>query len=63
MFDKLYSHYKDSWDYEMKLRNANMTYKQAEKKARKQEEWVPAQRKVNYKLKGGIRFEWIWRRY
>ena len=40
MFDKLYSHYKDSWDYEMRLRNANMTYKQAEKKARRQEEWV-----------------------
>ena len=43
MFDKLYSHYKDNWDYEMRLRKANMTYKQAEKKARRQEEWVPAE--------------------
>lgn len=42
MFDKLYSHYKDNWDYEMRLRKANMTYKEAEKKAKRQEEWVPA---------------------
>ncbi len=34
MFDKLYSHYKDNWDYEMRLRKANMTYKEAEKKAK-----------------------------
>lgn len=40
MFDKLYKHYKDDWDYEMRLRKANMTYKQAEKKAKRQEEWV-----------------------
>lgn len=40
MFNKLYEHYKNNWDYEMKLSNANMTYKEAFIKSQQEEEWL-----------------------
>ena len=40
LFNKLYSHYKDTFDLEMRLKNANMTYSEAYKKAMKDEEWI-----------------------
>ena len=39
MFNRLYSHYKNDWDLEMRLRNANVTYAEAFEKAQKAEEW------------------------
>lgn len=39
MFFKLYQHYKDTFDLEMRLRNANMTYEDAYESAEKAEEW------------------------
>ena len=39
MFNKLYGHYKDNWDFEMKLSNANMTYKDAYVRAQQEDEW------------------------
>lgn len=40
MFNKLYGHYKDTWDLEMRLKNANMTYEEAYIKSMKDEEWI-----------------------
>lgn len=39
MFYKLYGHYKDNFDYEMRLRNANVTYEEAFQKQQADEEW------------------------
>lgn len=39
-FNKLYQHYKNNWDFEMKLRAANMTYAEAFFKSQKDEEWI-----------------------
>ena len=39
MFNKLYGHYKDMWDLEMRLTNANKTYRQAFAESQKAEEW------------------------
>lgn len=39
MFNKLFRHYKNVFDLEMKLKWANMTYKQYEAKIRAQDEW------------------------
>ncbi len=39
MFNKLYKHYKNDWDLEMRLNHANMTYDQAYQKSQKSEEW------------------------
>lgn len=39
MFNKLYGHYKNNWDLEMRLSNANMTYREAYIKSQKDEEW------------------------
>lgn len=39
MFSKLYQHYKNSFDTEMRLTKANMTYAEAEIKSQKEEEW------------------------
>lgn len=39
MFNKLYSHYKDNFDTEMRLYNANVTYEEAYEQAQKAEEW------------------------
>ena len=40
MFNKLYGHYKNNWDYEMRLTQANTTYAEAFIKAQKDEEWL-----------------------
>ena len=39
LFNKLYGHYKEDWDLEMRLRTANMTYAEAYEKMQKEEEW------------------------
>lgn len=39
MFNKLYGHYKNDWDFEMRLTQKNMTYAEAYNKAQKDEEW------------------------
>ena len=39
MFNKLYGHYKDNWDLELRLFHANMTYKDAFVKSQQDEEW------------------------
>lgn len=39
MFNKLYSHYKSTWDLEMRLTKANMTYEDAWNKSQAEEEW------------------------
>ena len=39
MFNKLYEHYKADFDLEMRLKNANMTYEEAFRKAQASEEW------------------------
>lgn len=39
LFSKLYQHYKDDWDLEMNLRNANVTYAEAFVRSQKSEEW------------------------
>ena len=39
MFNKLYGHYKDMWDMEMRLTQANMTYAEAYAKSQQDEEW------------------------
>ena len=38
-FNKFYKHYKDTFDLETRLRNANMTYQEAFRKTQKSEEW------------------------
>ncbi len=39
MFNKLYKHYKDNFDLEMRLNNANVTYAEARARQIKSEEW------------------------
>ena len=39
-FNKLYQHYKDDFDLEMRLKNSNTTYAEAYKKAEADEEWI-----------------------
>ena len=39
-FFKFYKHYKDTFDIEMRLKNANMTYSEASRKAQEAEEWL-----------------------
>ena len=39
MFNKLYGHYKDTWDFEMRLSHINMTYEEAFIKSQQDEEW------------------------
>ena len=39
MFNKLYGHYKDMWDLEMRLTKNNMTYAEAHVKSQQDEEW------------------------
>lgn len=38
-FLKLYKHYQDTFDLELRLKNANVTYAEALKKAQKSDEW------------------------
>lgn len=40
MFNKLYGHYKDNWDMEMRLCKANMTYAELFIKSQQEEEWL-----------------------
>lgn len=39
-FLKLYEHYKNNFDYEMRLKNNNVTYKEAFIKSQEDEEWL-----------------------
>ena len=39
-FNKLYLHYKNDFDYEMRLTRANVTYKEAFVKSQQEEEWL-----------------------
>lgn len=39
MFNKLYQLYKDDFDLEMRLKNANVTYEEAYIQQQKDEEW------------------------
>lgn len=39
-FNRLYKHYKDNWDLEMRLTRNNVTYAEAYAKAMKDEEWL-----------------------
>ena len=39
MFNKLYTHYKNTWDMEMRLTKANVTYEEAWQQSQKDEEW------------------------
>lgn len=38
-FYQLYKHYKDTFDLEMRLKNANVTYADAIARSRKSDEW------------------------
>lgn len=40
LFNKLYKHYKDNFDMEMRMKNANMTYEDLYIKSQKEEEWL-----------------------
>ena len=40
MFQRLYGHYKNNWDLEMRLTQANMTYEEAWIKSQQDEEWL-----------------------
>lgn len=39
MFNRLYGHYKDNFDTEMRLNKANVTYSEAFLKSQQAEEW------------------------
>lgn len=38
-FNRLYQHYKNNFDLELRLKNANITYEEAYNKVNDQEEW------------------------
>ena len=40
MFMKIYHHYKTTFDLEMRLTHANVTYEEARLKAMEEEEWI-----------------------
>lgn len=39
LFNKMYKHYKDTFDMELRLKNANITYQEAFTKQQESEEW------------------------
>lgn len=39
-FNKMYGHYKNNWDFEMRLYHSNMTYEEAYIKSQEDEEWI-----------------------
>lgn len=39
LFNKLYGHYKDNFDTEMRLKNANVTYSEIKIKSQNQDRW------------------------
>ena len=40
LFYRLYQHYKDDFDNEMRMQKANVTYAEAYARAQKSEEWL-----------------------
>ena len=40
LFNKLYAHYKDDFDMELRLNKTNMTYSEVHLKSMKDEEWL-----------------------
>ena len=46
MFNKLYAHYKNSWDLEMRLTKANITYAELKKKNKRGRNSVANKRKA-----------------
>ena len=40
LFNKLYDHYKNNFDYELMLTKSGTTYSQAYNQAQKSEEWL-----------------------
>ena len=40
MFNKLYGHYKNTFDIELRLRKANVTYAEAFVLSQKEQEWL-----------------------
>lgn len=39
LFSKLYQHYKDNFDLEIRLKNRDVTYREIYKKSQQQDEW------------------------
>lgn len=39
LFNKLYAHYRNTWDLEMRLTQANMTYSELDRKQNRDDEW------------------------
>lgn len=39
LFNKLYKHYKDNFDMELRLKNANVTYEEAFNNQQQEKEW------------------------
>ncbi len=39
LFNKLYKHYKDNFDMELRLKNANVTYEEAFNRQQEEQEW------------------------
>lgn len=39
MFNKLYKHYKNDFDLEMRLKRANLTYAELYQKSQQEQEW------------------------
>ena len=39
LFNKLYKHYKDTFDIELRLKNNNLTYQEAFSKQQESEQW------------------------
>lgn len=40
LFNKLYQHYKNDFDIEIRLKNANITYEEVYNKSQKNDEWL-----------------------
>lgn len=40
MFNRLYQHYKNQWDLEMRLTKHDMTYAELRRKQQQDEEWL-----------------------
>ena len=39
LFNRMYAHYKDTFDMEMRLKHAGMTYAEAYKRSQQEQEW------------------------
>ena len=40
LFNKLYQHYKNDFDIELRLKKSNITYEEVYKNSQKNEEWI-----------------------